>query len=89
VHIWFAISTKVIVPSFDIVESGAISLVDIGLGQTQIYGTNLSFNNWQHRYKQQKPSQVRFLSESQHTITKMSDNLNMTGTLVGKAESVD
>ena len=56
---------------------------------TQIYGTNLSFDNWQHRYKQQKPSQVRFLSESQHTITKMSDNLNMTGTIAGKAESID
>jgi hypothetical protein len=38
-----------------------------------------------HRYKQQKPLQVRFLSESQHTITKMSDNLNMTGTIAGKA----
>ena len=56
---------------------------------TNIRHKPLSFDNWQHRYKQQKPSQVRFLSESQHTIKKMSDNLNMTSTIAGKAESVD
>ena len=30
-HIWFAISTKVIVPSSDIIESGAITLAEIGI----------------------------------------------------------